>query len=164
MRRSLHGLYDPNLEHDACGLAFIAHLRGRKSRSLVEDAIRALESLDHRGACGCDPETGDGAGIMLQLPHRFFKRVGLALGFSIPRRRRYAVGQIFLPRDLLQRKACEAALERAVLEVGQRVIGWRDVPVRPERIGRQARDSMPVIRQLYIERRRVVPTEFERLL
>ena len=94
------GMYDPRYEHDACGLAFIAHLRGDKSRALVEDALKALESLDHRGACGCDAETGDGAGIMLQLPHRFFKRVGLALGFKIPRRRRYAVGQVFLPRDL----------------------------------------------------------------
>ena len=97
MLQEAKGLYDPKYEHDACGLAFIAHLRGNKSRTLVEDALRALESLDHRGACGCDPETGDGAGIMLQLPHRFFKRVGLALGFTIPRRRRYAVGQNFCP-------------------------------------------------------------------
>ena len=164
MLQEAKGLYDPKYEHDACGLAFIAHLRGNKSRTLVEDALRALESLDHRGACGCDPETGDGAGIMLQLPHRFFKRVGLALGFTIPRRRRYAVGQIFLPRDRQHRQACQEALERAVKEVGQRVIGWRDVPVRPERIGRQARESMPMIKQLYIERRRVIPTEFERLL
>ena len=159
-----HELYEPHSEHDACGLAFIAHLRGDKSRKLVEDALQALERLDHRGACGCDPDTGDGAGLTVQLPHRFFKRVGLALGFEMPRRRRYAVGQIFLPRDDQSRQRCERVLEDAVREVGQRVIGWRDVPTNPESIGKQARLSMPVIKQLYIERRRVIPTEFERLL
>ena len=157
-------LYDPRYEHDACGLAFIAHLRGEKSRALVEDALSALEKLEHRGACGCDPDTGDGAGVMVQIPHRFFKRIGLALGFEIPRRRRYAVGQIFLPRDPESQRRCEVALEEAVSEVGQRVIGWRDVPLNPDAVGAQARMSMPVIKQIYIERRRVIPTEFERLL
>ena len=113
-------LYDQRYEYDACGLASMAHLRGEKSRSLVENTLDALERLEHRGACGCDPETGDGVGLTVQLPHRFFKRVGLELGFEIPRRRRYAVGQFFLPRDPEGQRCCEVVVE-AAREVGQRV-------------------------------------------
>ena len=94
---SRHGLYEPTLEHDACGLGFVAHLRGEKSRSIVEQGLDILVRLSHRAACGADPRTGDGAGILLQLPDAFFRKEGLRLGFEIPEPRCYAVGQVFLP-------------------------------------------------------------------
>src|SRR5262245_36114492 len=108
------GLYEPTTEHDSCGVGFVAHIKGQKSRSLVEQGLEILIRMSHRGACGCDPETGDGAGITIQLPHRFFKRVGLELGFDMPRRRGYGVGQLFLPADPAQRKACEQVIAEVV--------------------------------------------------
>ena len=143
-------LYDPRTEHDACGVGFVANIRGDKTRDLVEQALEVLLRLSHRAAVGADPETGDGAGIMLQLPHRFFKAEGLRLGFDMPRRRRYGIGQVFLPPDPGQRAACERILEDAVTAEGQRAIGWRDVPVDPMFVGPQAREVMPVFRQLYV--------------
>ena len=142
----------------------MAHIRGDKSRSIVEQSFEVLRRLAHRGACGADPDTGDGAGVLLQVPHRFFKREGLALGWDMPRRRRYGVGMVFLPGDPTAREACEATFEAVTAEMGQRVIGWRDVPVAPEHLGRVARRSMPVIRQIYVARRRVAPSAFERQL
>ena len=157
-------LYRPDTEHDACGLGFVAHIKGHKSRAIVEDALEILRRLAHRAATGQDPETGDGSGILLQLPHRFFKREALARGWDIPRRRGYGVGMVFLPADETARLACEAAVEAAVRDHGQRVIGWRDVPVCPEVLGPLARALRPVVRQLYIGRRRLVPSAFERKL
>ena len=145
-------------------MGFVAHIRGEKSRAIVEQGFQVLQRLAHRGAAGCDPDTGDGAGILLQIPHRFFKREGLALGWDMPRRRRYGVGMVFLPRDPERRRACKAILEEVVEAERQRVIGWRPVPVAPEHLGRVARDTMPVIRQLYVGRRRVAPSAFERRL
>ncbi|HVV85285.1 MAG TPA: glutamate synthase large subunit [Kofleriaceae bacterium] len=158
------GLYDPATDHDACGVGFVAHVKGEKSRSIVTDALEVLRRLAHRGACGADPETGDGAGILLQLPHRFFKARGLELGFDMPRRRRYGVGQVFLPPDPAARAACERVLEEVVVEEGQRVLGWRDVPTDPSRVGPTARAVMPVFRQLYVRMRRVPPSAYERTL
>ena len=105
-----YGLYEPETEHDACGVGFVAHIRGEKSRGIVEDALELLNRLSHRAAAGRDPETGDGAGILLQLPHRFFKREAPKLGFELPHRRRYGVAQVFLPPDAEARAACEAHL------------------------------------------------------
>ena len=153
-----------SFEHDACGVGFVADIKGRKSRDIVTDAIDVLVCQEHRGATGSDPGTGDGAGILVQIPHRFFKRIGLELGFEMPRRRRYGVGQVFLPPDPEQRAACEAIFEAAVAEEGQRVLGWRDVPVNPEVIGTKARSVMPVVRQVYVARRRVIPSAFQRRL
>ncbi|MCB9735531.1 MAG: glutamate synthase large subunit [Deltaproteobacteria bacterium] len=158
------GLYDPRTEHDACGVGFVAHIRAEKSRGIVESALDILLRLAHRGASGCDPETGDGAGILLQLPHRFFKREGLKRGWDMPRRRRYGVGQVFLPQDARQRRACEEVMEEVVAEQGQYVIGWRDVPVDPAAPGRVARMTMPVVRQIYVGCRRVIPSALERRL
>jgi glutamate synthase (NADPH/NADH) large chain len=152
------------MERDACGVGFVAHIRGEKSRAIVEQALEVLLRMSHRGACGCDPETGDGAGILVQLPHRFFKRVGLALGLDMPRRRRYAVGQLFLPPDRAQREACERILEEIVVAEGQKVIGWRDVPIDERQLGRVARAVLPVMRQVYVARRRLPPSAFERKL
>ncbi|HUH01344.1 MAG TPA: glutamate synthase large subunit [Kofleriaceae bacterium] len=158
------GLYDPQTEHDACGIGFVAHIKGEKSHEIVEQGLEVLNRLAHRAACGCDPETGDGAGIMVQLPHRFFKAEGLRLGFEMPRRRRYGVGMLFLPRDKRARTACEEILEEAVEEEGQRIIGWRDVPIDVKHVGRIAREVLPVIRQVYIQRRRTPPSAFDRKL
>ncbi len=158
------GLYEPQTEHDECGVGFVAHIRGEKSRGIVEQALEVLRRLAHRGAAGADVETGDGAGILLQLPHRFFKREGQRLGFEMPGRRRYAVGQVFLPPEPAARRLCEQIFEEAVTKEGQRVLGWRDVPVDPSVIGSSAREVMPCVRQIYIARRRVVPSAFERKL
>jgi glutamate synthase (NADPH) large chain len=158
------GLYLPELDHDSCGVGFVAHLKGDKSRDIVDQALSVLARLAHRGATGADPDTGDGAGILVQLPHRFFKREGLALGFDMPRRRRYGVGMVFLPPDPAERAACERALEEVIADEGQRLLGWRDVPVDPAAVGPSARAVMPVIRQIYIARRRLVPSAFERKL
>ncbi len=164
MRPERGGLYDPRTEHDACGVGFVAHIKGVQSPEILDDAITLLERMTHRGACGCDPDTGDGAGILTQLPHRFFKRIALAHDFDLPRRKRYGVGMVFLPQDPDQRRACEDAIEAVIREEDQRVVGWRDVPVNPTAVGPQARSNMPVIRQLYVGLRRVVPSAFERKL
>ncbi|HYU14885.1 MAG TPA: glutamate synthase large subunit, partial [Candidatus Acidoferrum sp.] len=158
------GLHDPAAERDSCGVGFVAHIRGSKSREIVEQALEVLRRLSHRAATGADPETGDGAGILLQIPHRFFKREGLRLGFDMPHRRGYGVGMVFLPSDPASRRACERVLEEVVAEEGQRLLGWRDVPIDPRQVGPVARAVLPVIRQVYIARRRLVPTAFERKL
>jgi glutamate synthase (NADPH) large chain len=159
-----HGLYEPSTEHDACGVGFVAHIKGEKSRGIVEQGLEILRRLSHRAACGADPDTGDGAGILLQLPHRFFKAEGLRLGFDMPRRRRYGVGQVFLPPERAQRAACEQILEDVIAEEGQRVLGWRDVPIDLAHVGPQARGVMPVFRQIYVRMRRVPPSAYERTL
>ena len=160
-----YGLYDPQMEHDACGVGFIAHIRGRKSRDIVVDALSVLERMTHRGATGCDPCTGDGAGLLVQIPNRFFqRRCREEAGWDLPGKRRYGIGQLFLPPDPDQRAACERILAEEIAREGQRVVGWRDVPVDPSTIGRIARDAMPVVRQVFVARRRCVPTAFNRRL
>ncbi len=157
-------MYDPQTEHDACGIGFVANIKGEKSHDIVEQGLEILRRLAHRAACGCDPETGDGAGIHLQLAHRFFKAEGLRLGFDMPRRRRYGVGMLFLPQDTRARGACQEILEEVVEAQGQRVIGWRDVPIDATHVGRIAAKTLPIIRQVYIQRRRTPPSAFERKL
>ena len=159
-----YGLYEPETEHDACGVGFVVHIKGERSRGIVEDALELLNRLSHRAAAGKDPETGDGAGILVQLPHRFFEREAPRLRIELPPRNQYAVAQTFLPSDDFSRSACEAILEEVVAEEGQRVLGWRDVPVAPEHLGPVAREVAPTIRQLFVARRRVVPSAFERKL
>jgi glutamate synthase (NADPH/NADH) large chain len=163
-RPVLGGLYDPSTEHDSCGVGFVAHIRGEKSHAIVEDALEVLRRMAHRAACGCDPETGDGAGILVQIPHRFFKRIGRELGWDMPRRRHYGIGQVFLPAEPAARQACEELFEQIIREEGQQLIGWRDVPVEEHVLGRVARSVAPVVRQVFIARRRVVPSAFERKL
>jgi glutamate synthase (NADPH) large chain len=161
----LSGLYDPRFEHDACGLAALVRLDGRPAHELVWQALRALENLDHRGATGADPDTGDGAGIMTQLPHRFLRAAFReALGHDLPPPGAYATGLVFLPRDPGLRMRCEELCVRICAEEGQRALGWRDPPVHPDRIGRLARASEPVVRQLFVERRTGDQAAFERKL
>ena len=155
------GLYEPSTEHDACGVGFVAHIKGEKSRGIVEQGLEVLRRLSHRAATGADPLTGDGAGIMVQLPHRFFWREGTRLGFDMPRRRSYAVGQVFLPPDPLAQRAIASTFAQIVAEEGQRLLGWRDVPIDEAHLGPVARDVLPVFRQVYIARRRLPPSAFE---
>src|SRR5713101_2441466 len=144
------GLYDPAHEHDACGMGFVASIRGHKSHDIIRQGIQVLISLTHRGACGCDPETGDGAGVLIQIPHKFFARECLKLGFELPAPGAYAVGMTFLPVERHQRLQCEGILERIVREEGLEVLGWRDTPVDGSAVGRVARVSQPYIQQIFI--------------
>jgi len=146
------GLYDPAHEHDACGVGFVVNIKGERSHDIVAKGLEVLNNLTHRGACGCDPRTGDGAGILLQIPHEFFASEAARLGFKLPSAGEYGVGQVFLPLDAVKRKECEDAFEKIVIEEGQRVLGWRDVPVVESACGDIARRGMPAIRQVFIAR------------
>src|ERR1700677_4916438 len=144
------GLYHPSQEHDACGIGFVANIRGHKSHEIISKGIQVLLNLTHRGACGCDPETGDGAGILLQVPHQFFVRECGRLGFELPQPGAYGVGMTFLPVEKHQRLQCEGILERIAREEGLTVLGWRDTPCFASAIGRVARGSQPYIQQIFI--------------
>ncbi len=157
-------LYDPSFEHDACGLGTVVHLDGVASHDVVAQALTVLERLDHRGATGSDPETGDGAGILLQMPHRFLARVAAEEGLDLPPAGDYGIGMAFLPADPAARLRCEEIAVRTVAEEGHRAVGWRDVPVVDEAIGPVARQSAPRIRQLVVERRHGKGDAFERKL
>ena len=148
------GLYSPRHEHDACGIGFVANLEGHKSHDIVLKGVQILINLTHRGACGCDPETGDGAGILIQIPHRFFERECAGLGFTLPALGEYGVGMVFLPVDPQERILCEGILEKAAKKEGLGVIGWRDTPINGDGIGRLARGSQPYIEQIFVRRGR----------
>src|SRR6476660_2305225 len=146
------GLYNPANEHDACGMGFVASIGGEKSHQIIEQGIQVLINLTHRGACGCDPETGDGAGVLIQIPHKFFARECATLGFTLPEPGEYGVGMVFLPVEKQERLQCEGILERIVREAGLTVLGWRDTPIDGSAIGRVARNSQPYIEQIFIRR------------
>ena len=146
------GLYDPVHEHDSCGVGFVVNIKGRRSHTLVRQAHEVLINLLHRGACGCEKTTGDGAGILLQLPHTFLRKAAPAAGFDLPEPGAYGVGMIFLPRDADERRRVEARFAAIVAEEGQRVLGWRDVPTDSSHLGATARSGEPVIRQIFIGR------------
>ena len=146
------GLYDARNEHDACGIGFVASVRGDKSHDIVTKGIQVLVNLTHRGACGCDPETGDGAGLLIQIPYKFFVRECASLGIPLPNPGEYGVGMVFLPVEKYQRLQCEGILERIAREEGLTVLGWRDTPVDGDAIGRVARHSQPYIEQIFIDR------------
>jgi glutamate synthase (NADPH/NADH) large chain len=146
------GLYDPRNEHDACGIGFVANIKGQKSHDIILKGIQVLINLTHRGACGCDPETGDGAGVLIQIPHRFFVRECAKLGFTLPQPGEYGVGMTFLPVERHARLQCEGVIERIVREEGLTMLGWRDTPIEGTAIGRVARGSQPYIQQIFIAR------------
>jgi glutamate synthase domain-containing protein 2/glutamate synthase domain-containing protein 1/glutamate synthase domain-containing protein 3 len=146
------GLYHPSNEHDACGIGFIANIKGLKSHDIIEKGIQILINLTHRGACGCDPETGDGAGVLIQIPHRFFVRECAALGFTLPAEGEYGVGMVFMPVERHERLITEGILERIVREEGLAVLGWRDTPIDGNAIGRVARSSQPYIQQIFVDK------------
>ena len=146
------GLYDPRHEHDACGVGFVVDLKGRKSHEIVEQGIQVLLNLEHRGACGCEENTGDGAGILMQMPHRFLEQECDKLGIKLPAYEAYGAGMVFLPRLEKSRKQCEALFEQIAGEEGQQVLGWRTVPTDDSPIGPTAKAGEPVVRQVFIAR------------
>src|SRR5580704_12392882 len=141
------GLYDPRYEHDACGIAVVARLDNRATNDVVQLAIEALANLEHRGAAGADPDTGDGAGILLQMPDALLRAT---VDFELPPPGRYGVAMCFLPTDPVEQTALRTLIEGIVEGEGQRVLGWREVPIDDRRIGSTARASQPTIRQLFI--------------
>ncbi|WP_447601959.1 glutamate synthase large subunit [Nitrospira sp. Nam80] len=158
------GLYDPRFEKDACGIGFVVNIKGQRSHGIVQNALRVLENLSHRGAQGCDPCTGDGSGILLQVPHEFFKRAAKDLGLKLPNAGEYGVGMLFMPPDADARKQCETLISGIVKEEGAKLIGWRDVPVKSDAIGRQAHKTEPFMRQVFIARGIFNEEQFERKL
>ncbi|MCL5270363.1 MAG: glutamate synthase subunit alpha, partial [bacterium] len=160
------GLYDPAFEHDACGVGFVANLKGAPSHRMIELGLRILSNLEHRGATGCDALTGDGAGILMQIPDEFLRQACDRIGIGLPEPGHYAVGLVFLPRKIEEANFCEQTIERIVMREGQRFLGWRDVPTDNTHIGQTARDGEPHIRQAFIRRGANVAdtAEFERRL
>ena len=146
------GLYDPINEHDACGVGFIVNIAGKKSHQTLSDALQILVNLQHRGACGCEDNTGDGAGVLFQIPDKFLRREATKLGIQLPEQGDYAVGMVFLPSDIDQRLICEEEFVRIVEEEGQTVLGWRDVPRDNSSLGQTAIVVEPSIRQIFIGR------------
>ena len=159
------GLYNPQREHDACGIGFVVDVKGRRSRSILTDSLTVLKHLGHRGGTGAEPNTGDGAGVLLQMPDRFLRGVCGEAGIALPEAGSYGAGIVFLPHDEQARRQCEEILAQKTADEGQRLLGWRDLPVDPTGLGRGARDCMPVFRQVFIGRQGVPGgIDFERKL
>ena len=146
------GLYDPRYEHDACGVGFVVNIKGRKSHSIVSQGLEVLLNLAHRGACGCEPNTGDGAGVLMQMPDRFMRKAAAVEGIELPPVGEYAVGMIFLPQRGDYRFLCEQIFEKIIRAEGQTVLGWRTVPTANQELGHTARLGEPVVRQIFIGR------------
>ncbi len=149
------GLYDPQFEHDNCGVGFVVQIKNRKSHQIVQQGLRLLCNLDHRGALGADPDTGDGSGILIQIPHHFFVEECQKAGFYLPEAGEYGIASIFLPQDPVARRHCGEVIESHIVENGMDLLGWRDVPINLDYVGKQARSSMPAIRQLFMGHRRL---------
>ncbi|MFM9882001.1 MAG: glutamate synthase large subunit, partial [Burkholderiales bacterium] len=158
------GLYDPRHEKDACGVGFVVNIKGQKSHDIVRKGLQVLENLTHRGAQGCDPCTGDGAGILLQVPHEFLRRAAADVGVTLPGAGEYGVGQVFLPPAHTSRQQCEKLFATIIEKEGARLLGWRDVPVKSDAIGPQARKTEPFMRQVFIARDALNEAQFERKL
>jgi glutamate synthase (NADPH) large chain len=156
MTLEAQGLYRPEFEHDACGVGFVANIKGRKSHTIVEQGLTVLKNLTHRGAVGWDPKLSDGSGLLIQIPDRFFREVMARQGVKLPPAGQYGVGMVFLPRDPASRIACEYEIERAIKDEGQVLLGWRDVPVDNSDLAAPAVQLEPVIRQVFIGRGRGV--------
>ncbi len=144
------GLYHPAYEHDACGVGFICHLKGAASHQIVSDALLMLENMNHRGACGCEEDSGDGAGLLVQTPDKFFRREAAKLNITLPPQGQYGVGMTFLPQDMVMRHECERIFERIAKENGMKVLGWRDVPVDDRFVGATPKRVEPKIRQMFV--------------
>jgi glutamate synthase (NADPH/NADH) large chain len=160
------GLYDQRFEHDACGIGFVAHIKGRKSQQIISDAITILENLDHRGACGAEINTGDGAGIMIQIPHEFLYDECLKIGFSLNESGDYGVGMLFLPKDVKAREECREIIYRAAEKLNLEVLGFRRVLTNTEGIGAMALSVEPEMEQVFVARPHAVAAgaDFERKL
>ncbi|PYR80148.1 MAG: glutamate synthase large subunit [Acidobacteria bacterium] len=161
------GLYDPAFEHDACGVGFVVDVAGRQSHSVIERGLQVLINLQHRGACGCEANTGDGAGILIQMPDRFLRAVAAPLGIDLPAAGRYGAGLVFFPRDVQRRERVRQIFERIVSEEEQTLLGWRTVPVEDAHVGASAAAARPAIEQVFIAAHVRVdadPMAFERKL
>ncbi len=160
------GLYDPSFEHDSCGVGFVCNLKGQKSNAIIRQGIEVLYRLAHRGAVGADPKTGDGAGILIQIPHHFLKQAALESKIILPDAKAYGVGLVFLPQDKSGRKFCKEVFEKIVKDQGQIVLGWRPVPIDNSDIGEGARSAQPVFEQIFIGQAKLEIDElaFERKL
>src|SRR3954470_16351342 len=141
------GLYDPQHEHDACGVGFVVDIKGRRSHTIVTQALQVLINLGHRGACGCEVNTGDGAGILVQMPDKFLRKVAPA---PLPAAGEYGAGLVFLPRDAAHRATLESLMATIVAEEGQILVGWRDVPTDDRLVGPSAVAVEPISRQVFI--------------
>jgi glutamate synthase (ferredoxin) len=164
--QNLRGLYDPSSEHDACGVGFVVQMKGRQSHAIVTQALSILKNLEHRGACGCEENTGDGAGILIQTPHAFFAKECAKLGITLPAPSHYGAGLVFLPRDTAQAKHCQEIFTQIAKEEGQTVLGWRDVPTDMSSLGPSAQAAAPTFKQIFIARAAGVADDwtFERKL
>jgi glutamate synthase (NADPH/NADH) large chain len=160
------GLYRPEFEHDSCGTGFLANLNGHKSNQIIIDALTILENMEHRGACGCDPLSGDGAGILIQIPHEFLMEECTSLEISLPEPCEYGVGMTFFPKEPAVKKACRTIIKNAVEKLGLQILGYRKVPVDSSGIGETARAAEPDVEQLFIARPHHIinPDDFERKL
>ncbi len=145
------GLYDPQFERDSCGVGFICHIKGTPSHKIVSDALLMLENMNHRGACGCEEDSGDGAGILIRTPDAFLRKECKKLGIQLPPAGQYACGMIFLPQDMVQRDECERIVEQVISNYGMTVLGWRDVPVDHRHVGPTPRRTEPKIRQIFVK-------------
>ena len=146
------GLYDPQFEHDACGVGFVCHMKGNRSHDIVQQALTILVNLDHRGACGCETNTGDGAGILMQVPHGFLKKVAAAQGLTLPAPGHYGVGMVYSSPDATERAESAALFEKIAAQEGLAVLGWRDIPTDNASLGNTAKASEPFMRQVFIQR------------
>ncbi|MGI9138134.1 MAG: glutamate synthase large subunit [Sediminibacterium sp.] len=160
------GLYNPAYEHDACGIGFVAHIKGIKSHQNVDDALTILENMEHRGACGCEINTGDGAGIMIQIPHEFFFDELLHKGIHLPNLNEYGVGFIFFPAEKGMKEECKEIFSRAAEKLGIEIIGYRSVPVNKKTIGPSALSVEPIMEQVFLKKPDSItdPEDFERKL
>ena len=160
------GLYDSSFEHDSCGIGFVANIKGNKSHQHISDALTVLENMEHRGACGCENNTGDGAGIMIQMPHEFFFDECLKLGVHLPSFGKYAVGMVFFPKEIRLREECRDILNRTAEKLGIEIIAYRKVPVNTDGIGPTALSVEPEIEQVFVACPDHIsnPDDFERKL
>jgi glutamate synthase (NADPH) large chain len=163
---STQGLYSPSFERDACGIGFVASIKGSKSHQHISDALTVLENMEHRGACGCESNTGDGAGIMIQVPHEFFFDECLKLGVHLPSYGKYGVGVVFFPREIRLREECRDIFNRTAEKLGLEVLTYRKVPVNTDGIGATALSVEPEMEQVFIACPDHItnPEEFERKL
>jgi glutamate synthase (NADPH/NADH) large chain len=165
-RPPAEGMYDPSLEKDSCGVGFIANIKGRKSHQIVADALSILCNLEHRGAVGADPRAGDGAGILVQIPHAFFERKAAEIGFQLPKPGEYAIGALFMPKETAWRKVIQSIIAEQIKKEGLMLLGWRDVPTDNSSLGVTVKPTEPACMQVFIGRNGTAKDEdeFERRL
>ncbi|MDX2368412.1 MAG: glutamate synthase subunit alpha, partial [Colwellia sp.] len=165
MNKKSQGLYRAEFEHDSCGIGFVANLKGKKSHEIIENALTMLTCMEHRGGTGFDVKSGDGAGILIQIPHDFLSQEAATLGFNLPDAGNYGVGMIFFPRDQDKREACRDILNKNITELGLTLLGYRDVPGDNSMLGAASFDSEPNIEQVFIAKpEELTEQAFERKL